>query len=60
METSSAALVASRPLVWPLHEALLNTPAGAERTRAINAKAPSNYHPIAAVSLDALVCQRDR
>jgi leukotriene-A4 hydrolase len=47
--------IGRRKLIKPLYEDLVKTPAGAERARAIYAKARPNYHPIAAGSLDAIV-----
>ncbi len=35
----------------------MKTPAGAERARAIYAKARANYHPIATATLDAIVLE---
>ncbi len=47
--------IGRRRLIKPLYEDLVKTPAGAERARAIYAKARPNYHPIAVTSLDAVV-----
>jgi leukotriene-A4 hydrolase len=47
--------IGRRRLIKPLYEDLMKTPAGAERARAIYAKARANYHPIATNTLDAIV-----
>jgi hypothetical protein len=47
--------IGRRKLIKPLYEDLMKTPAGAERARAIYAKARSNYHPIATTTLDPVV-----
>jgi aminopeptidase N len=47
--------IGRRKLIRPLYEDLMKTPAGAERARAIYAKARANYHPIAVNSIDAIV-----
>jgi hypothetical protein len=38
----------------------MKTPAGAERARAIYARARPNYHPIATASLDPIVLKAAR
>jgi len=60
METSSAALGASRPLIWPLHAGLHRAPPGAERACVIHAMAQPNYHSIPAASPGAPVNPRGR
>lgn len=52
--------IGRRKLIKPLYEDLMKTPAGAERARAIYAKARPNYHPIAVTSLDAVVTKSRR
>jgi aminopeptidase N len=52
--------IGRRKLIKPLYEDLMKTPAGAERARAIYAKARANYHPIAVSSLDGVVLKRTR
>jgi leukotriene-A4 hydrolase len=52
--------IGRRKLIKPLYEDLKKTPAGAERARAIYAKARANYHPIAVSSLDGVVLKRTR
>jgi leukotriene-A4 hydrolase len=52
--------IGRRKLIKPLYEDLMKSPAGAERARAIYAKARANYHPIATTSLDAVVFKRTR
>jgi leukotriene-A4 hydrolase len=47
--------IGRRKLIKPLYEDLVKTPAGAERARAIYAKARPNYHPIATSTLDPIV-----
>jgi aminopeptidase N len=47
--------IGRRRLIKPLYEDLMKTPAGAERARAIYARARPNYHPIATASLDTIV-----
>jgi leukotriene-A4 hydrolase len=47
--------IGRRKLIKPLYEDLMKTPAGAERARAIYARARANYHPIATNSLDPVV-----
>jgi hypothetical protein len=47
--------IGRRRLIKPLYEDLMKTPAGAERARAIYARARPNYHPIATSTLDAIV-----
>lgn len=47
--------IGRRKLVRPLYEDMMKTPAGAERARAIYAKARSGYHPITQTSIDAIV-----
>jgi leukotriene-A4 hydrolase len=47
--------IGRRKLIKPLYEDLMKTPAGAERARAIYARARANYHPIAVNTLDAIV-----
>jgi leukotriene-A4 hydrolase len=47
--------IGRRKLIKPLYEDLMKTPAGAERARAIYARARPNYHPIAVTTLDAVV-----
>jgi len=47
--------IGRRKLIKPLYEDLMKTPAGAERARAIYARARPNYHPIATQTLDAIV-----
>ncbi len=51
--------IGRRRLIKPLYEDLVKTPAGAQRARAIYAKARPNYHPIAAATLDAIVLRPD-
>jgi leukotriene-A4 hydrolase len=52
--------IGRRKLIKPLYEDLMKTPAGAERARAIYARARSNYHPIAVNTLDAIVLKPAR
>jgi aminopeptidase N len=52
--------IGRRKLIKPLYEDLMKTPAGAERARAIYARARSNYHPIAVTTLDAIVLKNGR
>jgi aminopeptidase N len=47
--------IGRRKLIKPLYEDLMKTPAGAERARAIYARARANYHPIATATLDPIV-----
>jgi aminopeptidase N len=47
--------IGRRKLIRPLYEDLMKTPAGAERARAIYARARANYHPIATSSLDPII-----
>jgi hypothetical protein len=47
--------IGRRKLIRPLYEDLMKTPAGAERARAIYARARANYHPIATHTLDPIV-----
>jgi hypothetical protein len=47
--------IGRRKLIKPLYEDLMKTPAGAERARAIYARARANYHPIATATLDGIV-----
>jgi leukotriene-A4 hydrolase len=47
--------IGRRRLIKPLYEDLMKTPAGAERARAIYARARANYHPIATATLDPIV-----
>jgi aminopeptidase N len=47
--------IGRRRLIKPLYEDLMKSPAGAQRARAIYARARPNYHPIAAATLDAIV-----
>ncbi|HMP16034.1 MAG TPA: M1 family metallopeptidase, partial [Gemmatales bacterium] len=47
--------VGRRIYVKPLYEALLKTPAGRERAKAIYAKARPGYHPITTATLDELM-----
>jgi leukotriene-A4 hydrolase len=47
--------IGRRRLIKPLYEDLMKTPAGAQRARAIYARARANYHPIATATLDAIV-----
>jgi hypothetical protein len=52
--------IGRRKLIKPLYEDLMKTPAGAERARAIYARARPNYHPIATDTLDGIVLKRSR
>jgi leukotriene-A4 hydrolase len=52
--------IGRRKLIKPLYEELMKTPEGAQRARAIYAKARASYHPIAATSLDGIVYRRNR
>ena len=52
--------IGRRRLIKPLYEDLVKTPAGAERARAIYAKARPNYHPIAVATLDDIVLKGKR
>ena len=52
--------IGRRKLIKPLYEDLMKTPAGAERARAIYARARPNYHPIATQTLDAIVLRPAR
>ena len=52
--------IGRRKLIRPLYEDLMKTPAGAERARAIYARARPNYHPIATATLDPIVFKRAR
>jgi aminopeptidase N len=52
--------IGRRRLIKPLYEDLMKTPAGAERARAIYAKARPNYHPIAVATLDEIVLKGAR
>jgi len=52
--------IGRRRLIKPLYEDLMKTPAGAERARAIYARARPNYHPIATASLDPIVLKPAR
>jgi leukotriene-A4 hydrolase len=47
--------IGRRRLIKPLYEDLMKTAAGAERARAIYARARPNYHPIATATLDGIV-----
>ncbi len=47
--------IGRRKYIVPLYEALLKTPGGRERARAIYEKARPHYHPIATETLDRLV-----
>lgn len=47
--------IGRRKLIVPLYQDLLLTPAGKARAKAIYAKARPGYHPIAQVTLDALM-----
>ena len=47
--------VGRRKFLKPLYTALLKTPEGSERARAIYAKARPGYHPIARNTIDAMV-----
>jgi leukotriene-A4 hydrolase len=47
--------IGRRKLIKPLYEDLMKTPGGAERARAIYAKARPNYHPIATATIDGIV-----
>ena len=49
--------VGRRKFIIPIYRALIATPAGRERARAIYAKARPFYHPIAAESVDKLLKQ---
>jgi hypothetical protein len=51
--------IGRRKLIKPLYEDLMKTPAGAERARAIYARARANYHPIATNTLDGIVLGKD-
>lgn len=50
--------IGRRRLIKPLYEDLMKTAAGAERARAIYARARPNYHPIATATLDPIVLGR--
>ena len=50
--------IGRRKLIKPLYEDLMKTPAGAERARAIYARARPNYHAIATATLDGIVLKR--
>jgi hypothetical protein len=52
--------IGRRKLIRPLYEDLMKTPAGAQRARAIYARARANYHPIAVNSLDQIVLGQTR
>jgi leukotriene-A4 hydrolase len=52
--------IGRRKLIRPLYEDLMKSPAGAERARAIYARARPNYHPIAVATLDAIVLKDKR
>jgi aminopeptidase N len=52
--------IGRRKLIKPLYEELVKTPAGAERARAIYARARPNYHPIATATIDAIVKGKGR
>ncbi|HET9473790.1 MAG TPA: leukotriene A4 hydrolase C-terminal domain-containing protein, partial [Steroidobacteraceae bacterium] len=47
--------IGRRKLIKPLYEDLMKTTAGAQRARAIYARARANYHPIAVATLDQIV-----
>ncbi len=47
--------IGRRRLILPLYQALLKTPEGAARARAIYAKARPGYHPSAQAAVDALM-----
>jgi leukotriene-A4 hydrolase len=50
--------IGRRKLIKPLYEDLMKTAAGAERARAIYARARPNYHAIATATLDPIVFKR--
>ena len=52
--------VGRRKFLVPLYRALLATPGGAERARALYAEARPNYHSVATGTLDALLHGPDR
>lgn len=52
--------IGRRKLIKPLYEELMKTPSGADRARAIYARARANYHPIAVNTIDAIVLPRRR
>lgn len=47
--------VGRRKFLKPLYEELVKTPAGAERARAIYAKARAGYHPMATATIDGIL-----
>ena len=49
--------IGRRKFLMPLYEALLKTPGGAAKARAIFARARPFYHPIAAESVDKLIAR---
>ena len=52
--------IGRRKLIKPLYEDLMKTAAGAQRARAIYARARPNYHAIAVTTLDAIVLGQKR